>query len=222
MNKSFSKFEYTVKKNTENEPIQLYSYENNGKFDYNAYKEIQVDGHKKKIQNVWATEGNIEYICSFLKENLGTIQFGLCHGTRRGREQEWFKNYLGCDVLGTEISDTARDFENTIEWDFHDTKEEWIDSVDFIYSNSFDHSYDPESCINAWADCLRSGGFCIIEHTSGHEKATQLDPFGAKIQVMPYLLLVWLRGKCSVVEILEAPVKSKNLSYISFIVLQKR
>lgn len=41
-----------------------------------------------------------------------------------------------------------------------------IDATDFVYSNSFDHSYDPEKCLNAWMSCLKKGGICILEHTS--------------------------------------------------------
>ena len=80
---------------------------------------------------------------------IDTVEFGICHGTRRGKEQEWFRKYLGCGVIGTEISDTVEQFPHTIEWDFHETKAEWINSADFIYSNSLDHSYDPKKCLTA-------------------------------------------------------------------------
>lgn len=203
-------------------PLQLYKYENDGKFDYSSYKATQVEGNKRKIHNVWAKEENIKFISDYLREQIKDIEFGLCHGTRRGLEQKWFKKYLRCYVLGTEISDTAAQFEDTIEWDFHNVKDSWINSVDFIYSNSFDHSYDPESCINAWADCLKKGGIAVIEHSSGHEKATALDPFGAKIQIMPYLLAKWLDGKCGIVGILDAPVMRNRQSYQQFLIIQKR
>jgi len=92
--------------------------------------------------------------------------------------------------MGTEISDTATQFPNTIQWDFHEVKPEWVGAVDFIYSNSFDHTYDPERCLNAWMSCVRSGGMCILEHSSLHGTggATQLDPFGAELSQMPYLI----------------------------------
>ena len=70
-----------------------------------------------------------------------------CHGTRQGFEQKWFSKNLECKVIGTEISDNANDYKNTIEWDFHNVKKEWIGSVDFIYSNALDHSYDPNKCL---------------------------------------------------------------------------
>jgi hypothetical protein len=213
---------YEVVKEGSSAPAQLFNYRDNVNFDYNSYKNVQIDGNKRKIENVWVNEDNIKFLSAYLEAELDTIEFGLCHGTRRGLEQKWFAQYLNCTVLGTEISDTAAQFKNTIEWDFHDVKDEWIGAVDFIYSNSFDHSYDPKACINAWSDCLKKGGLCIIEHSSGHEKARKLDPFGAQIQVMPYLITTWLHGKCGVVDVVDAPVLRKGHSYSKFIMLQKR
>ena len=76
--------------------------------------------------------------------------------------------------MGTEISDNANEYDNTIEWDFHNVKKEWIASVDFIYSNALDHSYDPNKCLNAWMSCIREDGLCIIEHTSSMKLQTRL------------------------------------------------
>lgn len=158
----------------------------------------------------------------YLQRQIRSFTFGICHGTRQGKEQMWFRRELGCDVLGTEISDTALDYPNTIQWDFHNKKAEWVEAADFIYSNSFDHSYDPERCINCWVDCLKVGGFIILEHSASHETATELDPFGAKIQHMPYLLMEWLKNKCCLFELIDAPRRRKNEAYMKFIVLKKR
>jgi len=152
----------------------LYEYEN-----YEEYKQTQIEGNIKKINNVWATEDNIELLSKYIKENVPTVSFGLCHGTRRGVEQSLFRKYLGIEVLGTEISPTAEDFPYTIEWDFHEVKDEWQDNVDFIYSNSFDHSYNPERCLDAWMSCIKKDGICILEWTNDHMEKTKLDPFGA-------------------------------------------
>ena len=91
------------------------------------------------------------------------------------------KKGFNVDMLGTEISDTAKDFPNTIEWDFHEVKEEWLGNVDFIYSNALDHSYKPEECLQAWMSCLKQDGVCIIEWTSGHQNSRPMDPFGATL-----------------------------------------
>jgi hypothetical protein len=202
----------------------LYRYLNtDGSFDYEKYRKIQEDSNKMKINNIWVIEENIAFLSKYIKNLVQSPQFGICHGTRRGKEQEWFRKYLGCEVIGTEISDTAETFPYTIQWDFHEVKPEWLDSVDFIYSNSFDHSYDPEKCLNAWMSCLRKGGLCFIEHSSLHEPqgASERDPFGADIFLMPYLITTWGKGKYGVRQLLTAPVKSDNVSHLYCIAVQK-
>ncbi|MDC2974967.1 hypothetical protein OAX47_02090 [Prochlorococcus sp. AH-736-K09] len=69
---------------------------------------------------------------------------GLCHGSRNGFEQ----NYLNkldkrMDVIGTDISDNASNFKKSVQWDFHKTKKEWINTFDFVYTNSLDQSWKP-------------------------------------------------------------------------------
>ena len=160
--------------------INILRYKKNGKFDYAQYKRIQIDGNKEKLNEVFEIEENVEMLSTFLKKNLSDIKFGICHGARRGKEQEWFRKHLGADVIGTEISDTANQFPHTIQWDFHQVKDEWIENVDFIYSNSLDHSYDPEFCLKQWFKCLKKGGFCIINGSIANlpQFTNKLDPFG--------------------------------------------
>ena len=64
----------------------------------------------------------MEYLSEYIRKNINIVKFGLCHGTRTGKEQEWFRKYLSCDVVGTEISETATQFPFTIQWDFHKSK----------------------------------------------------------------------------------------------------
>jgi hypothetical protein len=194
-----------------------------GSFDYEIYRLCQEEGNKRKIDSVWVKEENIEFLSKYIKHTIKAPTLGICHGTRRGKEQAWFRKYLECEVIGTEISDTATNFPHTIQWDFHKVKPEWIESVSFIYSNSMDHSYDPESCLNAWMSCLPKHGLCVIEHSSldGYGSVDELDAFGADISVMPYLITLWGNGSYCVREILEAPRKAINLSYLYFIVIQK-
>lgn len=202
--------------------LKIDSYLNtNGEFDYKKYKETQTSGNKAKIQNVWVQEDNIQFLSNYILKGNSKPNFGICHGTRRGMEQLWFSKYLGCDVIGTEISDTAKDFPNTIQWDFHDLKDEWIGNVDFIYSNSFDHSYNPEMCLNNWMKCLKPNGVCIIEHSDYHgvKGVDDLDPFGAELLIMPYLILSWSKGAFAVKEILDAPKKSSSVRQLNFLVV---
>lgn len=194
-----------------------------GYFDYPKYVKEQKKASNQKKDEAWVIEENIAFLSEYLKEHLGQISFGICHGTRRGLEQEWFNKYLGCKMIGTEISDLARNFPNTIQWDFHNTKPEWINSVDFIYSNSFDHSYDPETCLNSWISCLVDNGICIIEHSAAHEPSgvTDTDPFGVELSILPFVILQWGRGRYSVSEVIKAPSKSRKVSHVHFVIIKK-
>jgi hypothetical protein len=207
------------------QPFVLHNYnDENGVFDYQAYRDIQTAGNKDFINNTWVIKDNIDFLADYIITVIGQPRFGLCHGTRRGDEQHWFRNRLNCDVLGTDISDNASSFPNTIQWDFHDVKEEWIGNVDFIYTNALDHSYNPEKALDAWIKCLRPNGICIIEHSDMHSPkgATQLDPFGASIEIMPYLLSQWGKKSYYLLELMNAPAKNPSLDYLHFLVLRKR
>lgn len=224
MNKLYKKSKYIFQYFKKPPGFMLYSFlDKNGSFNYEKYRMIQENGNKRKINSIWVIEENIVFLSDYIKNIIQSPKFGICHGTRRGKEQEWFSKYLGCEVIGTEISDTAKSFPCTIQWDFHEVKSEWINRVDFIYSNSFDHSYDPEKCLNSWISCLNNKGLCIIEHSSLHSPygASELDPFGASITIMPYLITLWGNGNYFVRQILQAPLKSNNVDYLSFLIIQR-
>lgn len=136
--------------------------------DYTKYVKDQTEVNEKKINRVFEYEQNIQMLCMHLKKHLEKIEFGICHGTRRGKEQTWFKKYLNCNCIGTEISYTAAEFPDTIHWDFHDLKPEWFDKFDFLYSNSLDHSFDMKYCLAQWAKSIRKDGLIIINGTTAH------------------------------------------------------
>jgi hypothetical protein len=230
------RFGYDIRKQGQQERTPLWKVHQylkpDGSFDYEQYRQIQTAGNKQKIEWVWAVEGNIAFLAEYIKRVAGNPKFGICHGTRRGMEQQWFRKLLGCEVIGTEISDTAHQFPHTIQWDFHETKPEWLDAVDFIYSNSFDHSYDPERCLNAWMSCVRKGGVCILEHTSDDSPTSDgpLDPFKSELIAMPYLITTWGKGRYCVRELMKAPKQNEalaghyaneNLPQIDFIVIER-
>jgi hypothetical protein len=57
-------------------------------------------------------------------DDYGEAKTVLCHGTRNGKEQKMFLNkYPNAEIVGTEISHTAKDFPMTVQWDFHDIKD---------------------------------------------------------------------------------------------------
>jgi hypothetical protein len=176
-----------------------------GQFDYDLYVSSQVRANKKKIEWQWTTQPAIKFIAKNTVRVLGEKpKYGICHGTRRGLEQAWFEKAIpGCDVIGTEISDTAKDFPKTIEWDFHKPKSEWLDHFDFVYSNSWDHSFDPYILFNTWMGQLRWGGVMVLEHTRSQWKVNQSDPLGMTIKQLTQLLEAIGQGKWELVEILK-------------------
>jgi hypothetical protein len=146
---------------------------------YDAYVKAQTERNKEKINAVWIQDTEIKEIVNYIKDHKFEFHKGVCHGVRNGYEVKQFRALLNCDIIGTEISDTASQFENVIQWDFHNIKDEWIDNIDFIYSNSYDHSYDFEKCLDSWMKCLTSVGRCFLEHSNGHlEPSSGADCFG--------------------------------------------
>ena len=141
---------------------------------YKQYVTTQKKGYKKKRDRVWAREGNIKLLSQLLKG----AESGICHGVRTGAEVEWFRKYLGADVIGTEIGASKEGL--IVKWDFNKPNPEWIGQFDFVYSNSFDHAYDAASTLCIWLQQLSAGGRLVIEHSRSHEEITKLDPFGAK------------------------------------------
>ena len=150
--------------------MKLYKHKN-----YDEYKKAQVKKNKDKINVKWVKNEEIKLIATHIKKNIKDIKFGLCHGVRNGFEVKQFRTFLNIEVIGTEISNTARKFDNVIEWDFHKVKNEWLNNVDFIYSNAFDHSYDPEKCLSLWMSCLKNTGICYIHQTINENRSNKID-----------------------------------------------
>jgi hypothetical protein len=170
--------------------MKLFKYvRGDGTFDYERYRAVQTAGNRRKLAAQWVDEDTIRYLAQFISAAVPGATFGICHGTRRGNEQLWFAKYLGgCKILGTEISDTAGDFPNTVQWDFHEPKPEWVGAANFVYSNSWDHSYDPPRMFKTWLEQLAPSGVLVLEHTQQHQDVTELDPFGAQLPELIQLL----------------------------------
>ena len=135
--------------------MEIYKFKN-----YEDYKEAQIEANIRKINHVWVTEDTVEQIYK-IKNSADTI---LCHGTRNAAEQKLFKKYFpDASIQGTEISHTASKFDMTIEHDFHEELPSHTGKCDIIYSNSFDHSYDPEKSLNTWINQLNDGGLLFLE-----------------------------------------------------------
>jgi SAM-dependent methyltransferase len=194
----------------------LHNYEDSSTYTKNQ----QVKTSKKIAEGYdrsWCSEETISLITSYLVGKFGEQEFtGICHGSRIGKEVQWFNNHLptGSYVLGTDIEPSATKFPNTIEHDFHEVKDEWLNSFDFVYSNSQDHAKNPKKALGNWLLSLNERGLLFIEHNRSHGKKFQddADCWGVETEILPFLLLRWFGGDFAVIDMI--PVKESNAHYI--------
>ena len=187
--------------------MKIYKYRN-----YDEYVNCQIHANQRKKNNVWAVEENIKFLAEYLKFIMPVM--GLCHGVRQGYEQKWFMKYLpDCTVFGTEIGDASA--ENTVKWDFNDYNKEWVNKFDFIYSNSFDHAFDPEKTLNVWATQVKSGGLIMLEYDKRQEHtgeisrpANKTDSVSITVDELVEIIPKWIKN-AEVIEVLDMPVVKK-------------
>jgi hypothetical protein len=128
---------------------------------YEDYVKTQVEWSVKKRNVIWVENRSLDMIIDYIKRTKIKSPYMLCHGVRNGYEVDYIiKNIPDINIIGTEISD----------------------NIDFIYSNSLDHSYDPDKCIKAWMRCLKKTGVCFVEWSVSHAKpSTESDCFIASL-----------------------------------------
>ena len=141
---------------------------------YDEYVASQKNANRKKAKNVWAEEKNIATIAEFLQPY--NPRYGICHGVRQGLEQKWFMQYLPeCEVIGTEIGEVRQDDKYTMQWDFNKENHLLKNKFDFLYSNSFDHAFNPASTFRIWADQVKTGGFIVFEYDRRQEHTGEVS-----------------------------------------------
>lgn len=169
---------------------------------YEKYREVQIFHNKRKINSVWADKATLNRVADLVVNKVKSRPIkGLCHGTRNGFEQNYLNGMnVGIEALGTDISETALNYENSVQWDFHDIKDEWKNKFDFIYTNSLDQSWQPKQALLVWLEQLNREGLLIIEHTETHgpKSASEMDPFGVRPMVVPYVLTMWFGSQISI------------------------
>ena len=188
--------------------MKIYKYKN-----YNEYVICQKEANSRKSANVWVVEENIKFLADYVNKNI-EAKNGLCHGTRGGYEQKWFNKYIsGCLTIGSEIGDASA--ENTIQWDFNIQNPDWINKFDFIYSNSFDHAFNPMSTIKIWFEQIKSGGYIFLEYDKRQEHTGEIsksvnktDPVSITVDELITLIPVWLDYKCKII-VIDMPVVKK-------------
>lgn len=191
--------------------MKLYKYKN-----YAEYIKCQTLANKRKAKNQWACKGNIAFICHFVAVELQKKpKLGLCHGVRQGLEIEWFNKFLPfCKTIGTEIGEIRG--KNVIKWDFNREYSEWIGKFDFIYSNSFDHAFQPELTFNVWSKQLKPNGLIILEYDRRQEHTGEIskginktDPVSIRFNELYQLIPQW-NPMARIIKILDMPVVTQQ------------
>lgn len=169
---------------------------------YDQYREVQIYHNIRKIKRVWADASTLGVMADRLTEMLGPGEItGLCHGSRNGFEQNFLNERSDrFKVIGTDISPTARDFPNSVEWDFHDENPDWTGKFDFVYSNSLDQSWQPRKALETWLGQIKPDGVLVIEHSEEQSPlaAGEMDPFGVRPAAFPYVIADWFGHQVSI------------------------
>lgn len=144
---------------------------------YDSYVSAQLNKTDPQLKNssfqkTWVSEEQIAFLANYLKDRLPfERKFALCHGTRAGVEQQWFRKFLpGIEVFGTELSDRGKQRPFTIVADFHIVKEEWVQAADFVYTNSWDHTYNLTFAVEQWMQELSPLGALVLHWTPRYQQ----------------------------------------------------
>ncbi len=156
-------------------------------FKYKSHEEYltsQKTATERKFdpQKSWANEADLDLVANYIKRHCPKADFGICHGVRNGFETAMLRRKLGIEVIGTDLVGLAEQ-PYVVTWDFHNVPPEWIRKVDFIYSNSFDHSYDPAYCLEKWMECISPQGYCFLQWSVDHDspEVDAVDCFSATL-----------------------------------------
>ena len=150
--------------------------------NYAGYVEEQILRNEAKAERLWMNKPEAKAITGIVKNACAKPKFGICHGSRNGKEVELLLEYIrGCEIIGTDIAPSADKIEHMTCQDFHHPRKEWIGKADFVYSNALDHALSPVIALGTWMDQLAPGGVLIIEWTTAHgpRAVNSADCFGA-------------------------------------------
>ncbi len=192
---------------------------------YDEYVEIQKFTNKRKLDRVWADDKTLQIVADRVKENIpenkNYFLNGICHGSRNGYEVNKLNERLNTsEVIGTDISETAKDYKNLVVWDFHKVNPDWNKKFDFVYTNSLDQAQQPFEAIKTWLGQLKKDGILFIEHSRTHhgvDGVTDYDPFGVLPEFMPYALCEEFGHSISI-EIMTTKKSNNNIEICLFII----
>ncbi|NEO82915.1 MAG: hypothetical protein F6J87_01445 [Spirulina sp. SIO3F2] len=149
-------------------------HEKDPKFTYEKYVDSESRTNFAKFDRTSFSNEEIRFISShFLSSRKVDKIFnenflGLCQGVRNGAEVRIFRKKISSNIIGTDISPSILAVTNGVLMDFHDCPKLWSGRVNFLYSNSWDHSYNLEKCLFHWNSLLAADGYIYLQHTPNH------------------------------------------------------
>lgn len=159
--------------------------------DKSHYENVQLATVRMRKKRASFRLGEIRLSCEWLKSHSITDSNGvkgLCHGVRSGLESDVFLRYFPlATIIGTDLFPMEgayyKSLTPVVKWNFSEVNPDWIGKMDFVYSNSLDHSDCPETTIRIWLEQIKPTGFLLLRWgLHGFEKARRGDCFTASYQ----------------------------------------
>jgi SAM-dependent methyltransferase len=143
--------------------------------DYRSYDEY-ITHQKEKLGLLGGMLEEIDKLEGALRGRLMMNNMGwygksvLCLGARLGQEVRAF-NSLGCFAVGIDLN-PGNNNKNVLVGDFHNLV--WGEStLDVIYTNSLDHSFDLTAIVNEITRVLKGGGLLVLELSGGSKEGCE-------------------------------------------------
>ncbi|HWF18204.1 MAG TPA: class I SAM-dependent methyltransferase [Verrucomicrobiae bacterium] len=148
--------------------------------EYSSYEQY-VEHQQSKFKYLDLADYDVNYR-RLLKERLQGLPIvkhganALCLGARQGTEVKAFLD-LGCFAIGLDLN-PGKENPFVLQGDFHHTQFP-SQSVDIIFTNSFDHAFDPQKLIAEIKRLLKPDGALIIEAIHGEAESDAPDNYAS-------------------------------------------
>jgi hypothetical protein len=165
--------------------------------DYAEYRTVQVAANNLKFRSIWVEDAELLRIADYVRRHQPDAKRGICHGVRNGYEVRRLRALLrGVDLIGTDIADSAANLPHCRTWDMHEVDPAWVGAMDVMYSNSWDHSYNPGLLFKRWSRCLSPEGRLFLSYTEWHSErgvsvTSKVDVFGCSCDELLRVVLRW-------------------------------
>lgn len=155
---------------------------------YEDYVEAQRQTVARKGTGPYFTDAEMDRIAEWCKDHGLEVKTGICHGARNGLEaEELMKRLPGSTIFGTDLfphsgrSRLVPTKAKVVEWDFNKKNRRWMGRFDLVYSNSFDHAFNPRWTLRVWFGQLREGGALFLQWTKWNLGVRQGDCLGGQL-----------------------------------------